>query len=203
MLRLTIVLVAALAAFASVLALALPLLERSRFASRLKAVTSRREELSRAQRASLKGQRRAQSRVVVMRAVIDKLKLQSLLTAKPLKARLTMAGWRSSSASLTYVFSRISAPIVLFVAAFAYTASLFSHLTFPVKLLILLCATGLGLYLPALMLTNAIQKRQFAIGRAFPDALDLMVICVDAGLSIEAAVSRTMEEMAESAPELS
>src|SRR5579859_4820909 len=119
MLRLTIVLVAAVAAFASVLALALPLLERSRFASRLKGVTNRREELSRAQRASLKGQRRAQSRVVVMRAVVDRLKLQSLLTAKPLKARLAMAGWRSPSAPLTYVFSRISAPIVLFVAAFS------------------------------------------------------------------------------------
>ena len=56
--------------------------------------------------------------------------------------------------------------------------------------------------MPKVLLTNRIQKRQLKITRAYPDALDLMVICVEAGLSIEAAFNRVAEEFDETAPEL-
>jgi tight adherence protein C len=57
-----------------------------------------------------------------------------------------------------------------------------------------------GIVLPSIFLTNAVQKRQKILTRAFPDALDLMVICVESGMSIEAAFNKVSEEMAETAP---
>ena len=92
MLTTLIMIFAALAAAASVLAVALPLLARDRRASRIKAVSNRRRELSDRQKADLEqargsGRRRGgkpQRRVAVMRAVIDRLKLQDLLEAKAL-----------------------------------------------------------------------------------------------------------------------
>ena len=70
------------------------------------------------------------------------------------------------------------------------------------RALILVGAMTVGAYLPKIMLANAIQKRQFAVARAFPDALDLMVICVDAGLSVESSLGRVVEELGMTAPEL-
>lgn len=203
MLRFAIICLASLAAFASVLAVALPLLARNRFASRLRAVTTRRQELSRAQRDNLKGRRKSESRAALMRVVIDRLKLGQRLESKALKSRLAMAGWRGRSAPLTYVFSRVSVPVVFFAVAICYVTTVLAHLPLPTKLLIVAGAIGAGIYLPAIMVTNTIQKRQKAIGRAFPDALDLMVICVDSGLSIDGALVRAVEELGMAAPELS
>jgi tight adherence protein C len=60
----------------------------------------------------------------------------------------------------------------------------------------------IGFYLPSILLTNAITRRQQDIQRKFPDALDLMVICVEAGLSLEAALGRVVEELGADAPAL-
>lgn len=199
-----IMLVAALAAFASVLAVSLPLLMRDRLTRRLKAVVSRRHELSKAQIANFQGRRKAEppSRVALMRAVVHRLNLQSLLEGKELKARLAQAGWRSQSAPLTYIFSRVALPVLLLAIGLLYATTLFAHLTFQMRALILVVAMMAGAYLPSIIVTNAIQKRQFALARAFPDALDLIVICVDAGLSVEGALGRVIEEMGHSAPEI-
>jgi len=200
-----IVLVAGIAAFASVVALALPLLARDRLASRLRTVAVRRQELSAAQRAALQGGRRKappRRRLALMRAVVDRLKLQDLLEAKDLKAKLAQAGWRSQSAPLTFIFSRVALPVVLLAVGLIYATTIFAHLPVMNRALILMGAMVAGAYLPQIMLANAIQKRQAAVALAFPDALDLMVICVDAGLSVEAALGRVVEEMGSSAPEM-
>ncbi|TAN72754.1 MAG: type II secretion system F family protein [Magnetospirillum sp.] len=200
-----IMIVAGIAAFASVLALSLPLLARDRLASRLRAVAARRQELSAAQRAGLQGGRRKaqpRRRLALMRAVVDRLKLQDLLEAKDLKAKLAQAGWRGQAAPLTFIFSRVALPVVLLAVGLIYATTVFAHLPVMNRALILIGAMAVGAYLPQLMLTNAIQKRQFAVARAFPDALDLMVICVDAGLSVESSLGRVVDEMGLTAPEL-
>ncbi len=196
---------AAIAAFISVLALSLPLMARDRLSSRLKAVAARRQELSAQQRAALQTGRRKitpHRRLALMRAVVDRLKLQDMLEAKELKARLAQAGWRGQSAPLTFIFARVALPVTLLAVGLIYATTVFEHLPLSKRAFILIGAMMAGAYLPSLMLTNAIQKRQFAVSRAFPDALDLMVICVDAGLSVEAALGRVVEEMGLTAPEL-
>jgi tight adherence protein C len=205
MLPTLIIIVACVAAFASVLAVALPLLARDRLASRLRAVAARRQELSAQQRAALQGGRRKalpQRRLAMMRAVVDRLKLRDLLEAKELKSRLAQAGWRSQSAPLTYIFSQVALPVLLLAVGLVYATTLFAHLPVLKRALILVGAMAAGAYLPKIMLANAIQKRQRAVALAFPDALDLMVICVDAGLSVEAALGRVVDEMGANAPEM-
>ena len=73
----------------------------------------------------------------------------------------------------------------------------------PAILVVLLGTAALGYYLPAVLLDWAVRKRQSAILRPFPDALDLLVCCVEAGLGLDAAFRRVAEEMEPAAPELS
>jgi tight adherence protein C len=210
MLTTLIMITAALAAAASVLAVALPLVARDRRASRIKAVSSRRRELSERQRAELDQARgsarrrgaKPQRRVALMRAVIDRLKLQDLLEAKALKARLASAGWRGQAAPLTFIFARVALPILLLALGLIYATTLFDEQPLMVRAMILAVAMTAGALLPNIWLANAVQKRQMILTRAFPDALDLIVICVDAGLSVESALGRVTDEMMISAPEM-
>lgn len=199
MLETMIIGVAALAAFASVLAVGLPLASRDEWAGRVRAIIGRRQELSDRQRAALRSNAR---RVELMKAVLGRLDLHEHLQARELKTRLAQAGWRHSSAAVTYIFSQLVLPVALAVVAMFYVTTLFAHLPLVTRALIVITAGAAGAYLPSLLLTNAILKRQVAVGRAFPDALDLMVICVEAGLSVEGALGRVAEEMAEGSPAL-
>ncbi|HLO78058.1 MAG TPA: type II secretion system F family protein [Magnetospirillum sp.] len=194
-----IIAVAALAAFASVLALGLPLASRDQWAGRVKAIAGRRQELAANQRADLRSNGR---RVELMKAVLGRLDLHDRLQARELKRRLAMAGWRHSSAPITYIFSQLVLPVVVALVALFYTSTLYAHLSVAGKAVIVMGAAGVGAYLPSLLLTNAIQKRQMAVARAFPDSLDLLVICVEAGLSVEGALGRVTDEMGDSAPAL-
>lgn len=209
MLTTLIMITASLAAAAAVLAVALPLLARDRRNARLKAVATRRLELSTRQKLELdqprSGRRRSQPpqrRLALMRAVVDRLKLQDLLEAKALKARLAQAGWRGRTAPVTFIFARVALPVLLLAVGLIYATTLFADQPLIVRALILAVAMAAGAFLPTLLLTNAIQKRQLVLGRAFPDALDLIVICVDAGLSVETALGRVTDELMGSAPEM-
>ena len=96
-----------------------------------------------------------------------------------------------------YIFSRLVIPIVLFLAAIIY---LFGVDKFDQPAIIrLLIAMGIGIvgvYVPNVLLKNKIQKRQLSIRRAWPDALDLMLICVESGMSIEQAFKKVADEVA-------
>jgi tight adherence protein C len=201
-----IVLLAGAGAFLSVLAAGLPLLHRDPFASRLKAVAQRRQELSARQREALQERSaRFQPRrhVGVMRSVLNRLNLQKLVEDPALRAKLAQAGWRRSSAAVVFVFARVAVPIVVTGLALLYfSVPGYDDLGFQLKLTYSVFA-GVGLaYLPHLLLTNAVQKRQAVLARAFPDALDLLVICVESGLSVEASFQRVTEEIVDSAPAL-
>ncbi len=201
-----IVLLSFAGAFVSVLALGLPFVERGQLGARLKAVAAKRQELSQKQREAFQQRTRFQPKrhVGVMRAVLDRLKLQNLIEAKTLKRSLAQAGWRRPSAAVTFIFSRIATPVVLTIITLVFVSSSpgFASKTFAVKMMICAGAAAVGYYLPAILLKNTITKRQKALSLGFPDALDLMVICVDAGLSIEAAFNRVTEEMAHSNPKI-
>ena len=198
-----IIVIAAIAAFASVLAVGVPLMNRDQFASRLKAVAARRQELSARQRSEMKtAPRRVQPKrsAGIMRAVLGKLKLQEMLEAKDLKMRLAQAGWRTQTAPVTFTFWRVAAPVLFFAFSLLWVHTALAAKTPMTRMLVVVGATALGAYLPQMMLSNGVQKRQAVLSRAFPDTLDLLVICVEAGLSVEAALLRVTEEMNESSP---
>jgi tight adherence protein C len=197
-----IVIVAFVAAFASVMAVALPFLNNDKFAARRRAVAFKRDDLQIQQREGYNQRRRLQPTrsESAMRGVIKQLRLDKMLEQKELKRRLVQGGWRSTSAPVTFTFFRLALPIGLAVLTFFYTASLFPEWTMQTKGLAAVVGGAFGWLLPSIYLSNGVNKRQKTLTRAFPDALDLMVICVESGMSIEAAFNKVSEEMAESAP---
>jgi tight adherence protein C len=194
--------------FAIILAITLPFLQRDQRAARLKIVTRRREELSQQQRERVAQERaprrQSQAHLNLMKALLGRLNLENLTSSRELKQQLAAAGWRNQSAVFNYVFARFGAALTLALIAFLFLT--FSD-KFAQPVLIRLLISGVlavaGFYLPRLMVKNGIQKRQAEMTSSFPDALDLLMICVESGLSIEAAFVRVTDEIAEQAAVLS
>ncbi|MBI2254463.1 MAG: type II secretion system F family protein [Proteobacteria bacterium] len=199
-----IIMISFVAAFASVLAVALPFISQGSFSDRLKSVAAKREELRIRQQEQFQQRKRLMParHEGAMRAVINLFKMEELLRAKDLRLKLLQAGWRHPSTPVRFIFARIAAPVILLIGGYFYMSIALPDKPTELHVGVALVAAAFGYVFPNLWVKNAIQKRQAALRRAFPDTLDLMVICVEAGMSIEAAFQKVTEEMAENAPEL-
>jgi tight adherence protein C len=104
---------------------------------------------------------------------------------------------------VVFLFFRMVAPTAMLFGSLVYVFLLLK-LDYPwtIKVGICLAATYVGIYLPNLFVKNRTTRRQTAINRAFPDALDLMLICVESGMAIEGAFKRVSEEIGEQSIEL-
>jgi tight adherence protein C len=197
-------LISAVLAFATIVTLGVPFLERSALGSRMKAVAKRREELRRKHQAALKQRGGLRSEpLTIVRQTVDRLRLSRIVEAEETRAKLERGGYRGQGALTTFIFFRFVMPFIVFVAALIFLF-LMSHLSWS-PFLKVNAALGAGLggfYLPDLFLSNRVTKRQASIMRAFPDALDLMLICVEAGMSVEAAFTRVSSEVGVESPEL-
>ena len=194
------------AAFASIVAVAIPFMRRERTSSRIKSVTDRRQELSARQMDALQTQRTVRARpkrhVEILRTLLDRLNLKERLQAKDLRAQLFRAGLRSQAAPVIYITTSLAGPVVLPALTYGYISLTFPHMAMARLIVLLIGAAAVGYFAPRLYVSNVATNRQKAMTRAFPDALDLLVICVEAGLSLEGAVNRVTEELAESAPQM-
>lgn len=195
---------AAVMAFATIVTLGLPLIERNTLTSRMKAVAERREELRRKHQASFKQRGGLRSEPLsFVKQTVERLQLSRIVDAEETRERLARAGYRGQGALVTFVFFRFIMPFIVLVAAlavlfFAYQSKLSTFMKINLSI-----GTGLmGFYLPDLFLKNRTQKRQTSIMRAFPDGLDLMLICVESGMSVEAAFTRVSSEVGAQSPEL-
>jgi len=196
---------ASIAAFATIVTLGMPVLTQDKLAIRLKAVTTRREELRAQHKRDLekvKPQLRQSSKGLI-KGIVDQLNLQTLLASPDLKRKLAQAGLRGQAPVVTFLFFRMVLPLVLLSVAILYLF-VFSHLHYKpmIKVCASFAAAVAGFYLPSLIVANLTQKRQDKIMKAFPDALDLLLICVEAGMSIEAAFNRVAKEVGASSVEL-
>jgi len=195
---------AATLAFATIVTLGLPLLERNALGSRMKAVAERREELRQKHHAQLKqrGTLRTEP-ITFMKQTVERLKLSRILESQDTKEKLSRAGHRGQAAFVTFIFFRFVMPFIVFVVALFY---LFVVVSFGwswwLKFLVAVAAGLIGFYLPDVFVSNLIQKRQKSIMRAFPDALDLLLICVESGMSIESAFTRVAAEIGAQSVEL-
>lgn len=197
----------AIAAFATIVTLAFPLLQGDQLGARMKSVSKRRDELKRKQREAFvanarKGQLRTTS-AGFMKRTVDNLKMEKLLESKEIKERLARAGYRGQRHIVAFTFFRFMMPPIVFFAAFIYIV-FFANVEwiFPVKVIAALGIGALGFYLPDVFVSNRIQGRQQSIMRAFPDALDLLLICVESGMSIEGAFNRVSSEIGSQSVEL-
>lgn len=137
------------------------------------------------------------SGLTFMRLAVDKLKLMRGQQAERITAQLSRAGWRSTDALTAYIFAKAFVPLV-FIGG-ALLLFWFKHnLSLSPKLLYLLLGIAVifGVFGTDLVVKNKGDNRIKKLTRALPDALDLMVICAEAGLSLEASIKRVGQEMA-------
>lgn len=202
-----VTLLAAICAFATVLTIAMPMIERDRMNHRMRVMAIEREKMRAARLAEMgsdrNGPRLRQSSKGFMQEVVDQLNLRQLFDSDEIRQRLRKAGLRGQAPVTTYMFFRVAAPLMAFAAALFYLFVM-GAMSYPplVKLLIALGAAFIGSYLPNIFVENLTQKRQQAIRLAFPDALDMLLICVQSGMSVEAAFGRVAKEVASQSMEL-
>jgi len=192
-------------AFATVVTLGVPYLERGGLDDRLKTVARRREELRAKHHASLNA-KKASLRVEpisYMKATLDRFKLGNALESEDTKEKLASAGYRGQAPLITFMFFRFVMPFILFAVTLFYMF-LILHLSWPPIQKIGAAFVGalLGFYAPDMFVNNMKARRQQSIMRAFPDALDLMLICVESGMSIESAFTRVASEIGSQSAEL-
>jgi tight adherence protein C len=190
---------AAIAAGATVLTLAMPLLAPDTLGKRMKAVALEREKMRLRERERLaQGSKVAlrQSPRMYMKRAVDNFNLSKWVGQEEARAMLMQAGYRGQAPYITYLFFRMTMPVVMLLASLFYIFVVL-NLDYPpmVKIGICIGCAYFGMYSPNLFLKNKINRRQVSIKRAFPDALDLLLICVESGISIEAAFRKVSEEI--------
>src|ERR1700722_18503657 len=196
---------AALLAFATIVTLGLPLAERDGLGARLKSVAQRREELRARHHAALNAKRGALrvEPTSYMKNTLDRFKLTSLLESENSKEKLARAGYRGPAPMIAFMFFRFVMPPLVFLVTLFYLFVL-THFQYPFMTKVSAAFAGalFGYYLPDLWVSNVSTRRQQSIMRAFPDALDLMLICVESGMSIEASFGKVAGEIGTQSAEL-
>ena len=190
---------AAIMAIATVLTLAMPLIATDSLAKRMRSVALEREQLRQRERERLaRGEKVALRRTPkqYMQSIVDQFNLAKWVGQDSARAQLVQAGYRGHAPYVTYLFFRMVMPAALFIFAVVYLFGILRLDQPPmVKLAICIAAAYIGMHVPSLFLKNRIQHRQLSIKRAFPDALDLLLICAESGMSIEAGFKRVAAEI--------
>jgi tight adherence protein C len=193
---------AGVAAAMTVITLAMPLLTGDQLGKRMRAVALERDQMrarererAAARNSSISLRREPKA---YMKRIVDQFELAKHLSTDDAKEKLTMAGYRGTAPMTVFLFFRFVTPILLFVTALVYMFVL-THFDYPwaVKLGVAIFAAYVGIKAPQLFLKNKITKRQQSIRRAFPDALDLLLICIESGMSVEAAFRKVSAEIGE------
>ncbi|PIT00874.1 type II secretion system protein [Bradyrhizobium nitroreducens] len=197
--RFMTMLLAAIAASATVYTLVMPLFAGEGLSKRMKAVASERERIRQRERERLHKNEKVTLRQTpkqIVSKVVEDFNLTKWLAQEAARDKLIMAGYRGQAPYITFLFARMVAPIVLFIGSIVYVF-LIAHMeqSMPIKIGICIGAAYLGLQAPMLFLRNAISKRQLSIKRAFPDALDLLLICIESGMSVEMAFRKVATEI--------
>lgn len=198
-----IVLMAAMTAFASFWAVWRSLIERSPMQKRVKELRQRQKELAAGLARPRRHALRRQTAMTTMRRIMARLRIVQSKTTGNVAEQLSRCGWRSKDAVTIFVFLRVALPVVfLLVALVAVPVLVPSKVSGITRMMLPLLAAGIGLYAPTLFVKNVIQKREQVIQKALPDALDLLVICAEAGLSLDAALTRVSHEIGHACPQL-
>jgi tight adherence protein C len=192
-------LLVSVAAAATVLTIAMPLLSSDTLGKRMKAVALEREKIRQRERERMVRTEKVSLRTTpkqYMSKIVEQLNLTKWLAQEQARDKLMQAGYRGQAPYVAFLFFRLISPLILFSFTLFYVflvLDLKQPLT--IKIGIGLGAAYLGMQIPYIFLKNRISKRQLSIKRAFPDALDLLLICVESGMSIEAAFGKVAQEI--------
>jgi len=182
----------------------------SKMRQRIRRVALEREKLRAEEMARLRGGTKDQPRTIrqvagrdYMKNVVQRFSLEKAFADENTTEDLARAGYRGPAALTTYLFLRFVTPFGLFLITFGYLSlTIFADRPLWMNAIYALFLGLLGAYLPTLLLKNQTQKRQTSIKKAWPDALDLMLLCVEAGMSVEHAFKRVAKEIGVQSVEL-
>jgi tight adherence protein C len=196
-----VALLIAIAAGAAVITVAMPLLETDTLARRMREVSTERDRIREREREKLAKQsnkpnlRPAEAKAF-MRGIVERFSLAKWLGTEKAKEQLAMAGYRGPQAETAFLFFRMVTPITLFIVTIVYVFFIIKWEQPPiVRFGVALLAAYIGVKAPELFLANTITKRQLSMRRAYPNALDLLLICVESGMSIEHAFRKVSTEI--------
>lgn len=183
---------------ATLLTVAMPFLETDTLGKRMKSVAIERDKIRMRERERM-GKNKTNLRhepKAFMKQIVDQFSLSKWLSTDKSKMQLAQAGYRGAQAEIAFLFFRLVSPAVLFILTVFYVFVL-GHLqyAFILRMGACLLAAYIGIKVPEMFLKNAITKRQLSMRRAFPDALDLLLICVESGMSIEHAFRKVSQEI--------
>ncbi|MFN3838478.1 MAG: type II secretion system F family protein [Brevundimonas sp.] len=191
--------------FATVLTLLSSMTGGVQLDKRMKAVAERRDDLKRRSRANMAAGQGALRHTDegFKKRVVDRLNLTKLLEDPKVAGQMAQAGYRGPKPLTTFYFFRFASPFIFMIVA-AFYLFVIKIVDWPTmnKVTATMAAAVAGFYAPNLYLKNRIDKRRTSIMQAFPDALDLLLICVEAGMSIEAAITKVSQEMGPSSIDL-
>ena len=202
-----VTLLAAVAAFATTLTVLMPVLSRDRLNSRMQIMALEREKMRAARLADLTtkdGQGRLRTAPKgFMQEIVNKLNLRSVFETEEVRDKLKMAGLRGQAPLVGYMFFRVAMPIIIAVVALLYLFVIADY-DYPVlvKVGLAVGAGYIGFYVPNMFIQNLVQRRQTSIKNSFPDALDMLLICVQSGMSVEAAFQKVSGEVGSQSLEL-
>ncbi|OYW26161.1 MAG: type II secretion system protein [Caulobacter sp. 12-67-6] len=197
----------ALVVFFTIITLVAPMMSDRGLEGRLKSVANRREELRRRSREAiaLKGGTSTLRHTDegMYKTIVDRLQLSRLLEDPKVVDKLAQAGFRGPQPVTTFYFFRFVMPFVFAVvtAFYLYVINDFGLLGIQ-KMCACVAALAIGYYAPNVYISNIATKRRESIVAAFPDSLDLLLICVESGMSIEAAIQKVGAEVGSSSMEL-
>lgn len=202
-----VTLLAAIAAFATVLTILMPMLSRDRLSTRMQVMALERDQMRTARLAEL-NKRDNQTRLRstpkgFMQEIVDLFNLRSIFDSEDVRDKLKMAGLRGQAPLVTYMFFRLAMPLIIAFAALIYFFFIGDY-DYPVivKIGLSIGAGYAGFYMPNMFIQNLVQRRQSSIKDAFPDALDMLLICVQSGMSAELAFAKVASEIGSQSLEL-
>ena len=193
-----LMLLASLAAFATVMTIALPALSRDKVSSRMKSMALERDRMRVSRVGELAGDRSKlrHSSKGIMTQIVEQLNLRQTFETDEVKNKLKQAGLRGQAPVVGFVFFRLAAPIITLIGALCYLFLYKDHgFSVLIRLAITLAAGYVGFYLPNVFISNLISRRQQTLSQGFPDALDLLLICVQSGMSTESAFAKVAKEL--------
>ncbi len=194
-----ITLLIGMAAFATVLTVAAPMFDNDRLKARIKSVGQERDKLRAVQRAILvagETRLRDKPKTDLASQLVEALNLRRIFEAEASRDLLRQAGLRSERHLVVFLATRFAAPLVLGALVFIYSSTVFAdRVAPPMRLGATAMGLVLGYYLPSIFLKNLVSRRQESIKKAWSDALDLLLICVESGMSVEPAMQRVAREI--------
>jgi tight adherence protein C len=189
----------ALAAFGTVVTVASPFFEGDKLKVRMKGVIDERERLKVAQRVHLAGgdsRLRDKTKPGLYNQIVDLLNLRKVFEGEGSREALRQAGYRTERHLITFLAVRLIVPIFVAALTFIYTSTVFADRVSPnMRIVATLVGLVFGFYLPNIGLKNLISRRQYSIKRAWSDALDLLLICVESGMALEPSLGRVAKEI--------